>query len=110
MRRDLLLRHDRTVHAKDGGIPLVAEGRRRGGKAAAAAAAASPAPWMVNQRQERQETGKVALRPLYPAGYRPRAGRFTLPVRRCDFDTAARQVTKASSVRPDSSQTCEICL
>lgn len=31
MRRDLLLRHDRTVHAKDGGIPLVAEGRRRGG-------------------------------------------------------------------------------
>lgn len=31
MRRDLLLRHDRTVHAKDGGIPLVSEGRRRGG-------------------------------------------------------------------------------
>lgn len=31
VRRDLLLRHDRTVHAKDGGIPLVAEGRRRGG-------------------------------------------------------------------------------
>lgn len=43
VRRDLLLRHDRTVHAKDGGIPLVAEGRRRGGaqKAAAAAAAAA---------------------------------------------------------------------
>ncbi|KAI1925225.1 hypothetical protein LOZ34_003835 [Ophidiomyces ophidiicola] len=34
VRRDLLLRHDRTVHAKDGGIPLVAEGRRRGPKAA----------------------------------------------------------------------------
>lgn len=34
MRRDLLLRHDRTVHAKDGGIPLVSEGRRRGGNAA----------------------------------------------------------------------------
>ncbi|EEP79959.1 conserved hypothetical protein [Uncinocarpus reesii 1704] len=34
VRRDLLLRHDRTVHAKDGGIPLVAEGRRRGQKAA----------------------------------------------------------------------------
>lgn len=33
MRRDLLLRHDRTVHAKDGGIPLVSEGRRRGGNA-----------------------------------------------------------------------------
>jgi hypothetical protein len=31
VRRDLLLRHDRTVHAKDGGIPLVSEGRRRGG-------------------------------------------------------------------------------
>ena len=31
VRRDLLLRHDRTVHAKDGGVPLVAEGRRKGG-------------------------------------------------------------------------------
>ena len=31
VRRDLLLRHDRTVHAKDGGVPLVSEGRRRGG-------------------------------------------------------------------------------
>lgn len=31
VRRDLLLRHDRTVHAKDGGVPLVAEGRKRGG-------------------------------------------------------------------------------
>lgn len=31
MRRDLLLRHDRTVHAKDGGAPLMSEGKRRSG-------------------------------------------------------------------------------
>lgn len=31
VRRDLLLRHDRTVHAKDGGIPLHSDGKRRGG-------------------------------------------------------------------------------
>lgn len=29
VRRDLLLRHDRTVHAKDGGIPLHSDGKRR---------------------------------------------------------------------------------
>jgi hypothetical protein len=29
VRRDLLLRHDRTVHAKDGGIPLPSEQKRR---------------------------------------------------------------------------------
>ena len=29
VRRDLLLRHDRTVHAKDGGVPLVSEHKRR---------------------------------------------------------------------------------
>lgn len=29
MRRDLLLRHDRTVHAKDGGVPLHSEVKRR---------------------------------------------------------------------------------
>ena len=29
VRRDLLLRHDRTVHAKDGGVPLVSEVKRR---------------------------------------------------------------------------------
>ncbi|KKY28542.1 putative c2h2 finger domain [Phaeomoniella chlamydospora] len=32
VRRDLLLRHDRTVHAKDGGVPLVSEGRKRAQK------------------------------------------------------------------------------
>jgi hypothetical protein len=31
VRRDLLLRHDRTVHAKDGGVPLVSEVKRRSG-------------------------------------------------------------------------------
>jgi hypothetical protein len=31
VRRDLLLRHDRTVHAKDGGVPLHSDGKRRGG-------------------------------------------------------------------------------
>lgn len=31
MRRDLLLRHDRTVHAKDGGPPLHSDGKRRAG-------------------------------------------------------------------------------
>ncbi len=35
VRRDLLLRHDRTVHAKDGGIPLHSDGKRRGGPKAA---------------------------------------------------------------------------
>ena len=29
VRRDLLLRHDRTVHAKDGGVPLQSEAKRR---------------------------------------------------------------------------------
>ena len=35
VRRDLLLRHDRTVHAKDGGVPLQSDNKRRnttGGK------------------------------------------------------------------------------
>ena len=44
VRRDLLLRHDRTVHAKDGGVPLVAEGRRRGGNTNAGVQKSSPAP------------------------------------------------------------------
>ncbi|KAI1824825.1 hypothetical protein F4861DRAFT_538659 [Xylaria intraflava] len=37
VRRDLLLRHDRTVHAKDGGIPLHSDGKRRAGGAKARA-------------------------------------------------------------------------
>jgi len=46
VRRDLLLRHDRTVHAKDGGVPLVSEVKRKASAKAAAAnttAAASAA-------------------------------------------------------------------
>lgn len=41
MRRDLLLRHDRTVHAKDGGIPLVSEVKRRAGAKTSPVAASS---------------------------------------------------------------------
>ncbi|TGZ80599.1 hypothetical protein EX30DRAFT_55163 [Ascodesmis nigricans] len=36
VRRDLLLRHDRTVHAKDGGIPLHSEVKRRSKTASSA--------------------------------------------------------------------------
>ena len=43
VRRDLLLRHDRTVHAKDGGIPLVSEVKRRSGAKSAAMAGPSKA-------------------------------------------------------------------
>ena len=43
VRRDLLLRHDRTVHAKDGGTPLVSEVKRRAAnKASTASTAATP--------------------------------------------------------------------
>ena len=42
VRRDLLLRHDRTVHAKDGGVPLVSEVKRRPGAKVATAATAGP--------------------------------------------------------------------
>ena len=41
VRRDLLLRHDRTVHAKDGGIPLVSEVKRRSGAKTSPASAPS---------------------------------------------------------------------
>ncbi|KAG9242155.1 putative transcription factor TDA9 [Calycina marina] len=41
VRRDLLLRHDRTVHAKDGGIPLHSDVKRRAGPKANAVAGPS---------------------------------------------------------------------
>jgi hypothetical protein len=41
VRRDLLLRHDRTVHAKDGGIPLHSDVKRRAGPKASALAGPS---------------------------------------------------------------------
>jgi hypothetical protein len=45
VRRDLLLRHDRTVHAKDGGAPLPSEQKRRAAnKAADAGPSKQPAP------------------------------------------------------------------
>lgn len=43
MRRDLLLRHDRTVHAKDGGAPLPSEQKRRASNKAADAGPSKPA-------------------------------------------------------------------
>jgi hypothetical protein len=43
VRRDLLLRHDRTVHAKDGGAPLPSEQKRRTSNKAAADAGPSKA-------------------------------------------------------------------
>ena len=42
VRRDLLLRHDRTVHAKDGGTPLVSESKRRSTAKASNKATATP--------------------------------------------------------------------
>lgn len=42
VRRDLLLRHDRTVHAKDGGVPLHSDGKRRGGGVSKARAVSGP--------------------------------------------------------------------
>lgn len=41
VRRDLLLRHDRTVHAKSPGLPLQAGGRKRGGTKASPTAGPS---------------------------------------------------------------------
>ena len=41
VRRDLLLRHDRTVHAKDGGVPLVSEVKRRANAKASSVAGPS---------------------------------------------------------------------
>lgn len=43
VRRDLLLRHDRTVHAKDGGVPLHSDGKRRAGTNGVSKARAVPA-------------------------------------------------------------------
>lgn len=43
VRRDLLLRHDRTVHAKDGGVPLVSEVKRKANAKAQANANAQSA-------------------------------------------------------------------
>lgn len=61
MRRDLLLRHDRTVHAKDGGAPLPSEQKRRTANKAAdagpskAAAAAHSAATTLEQIEDSNE-------------------------------------------------------
>jgi hypothetical protein len=44
VRRDLLLRHDRTVHAKDGGVPLQSEAKRRNTGNQSKTAATTTAP------------------------------------------------------------------
>jgi len=46
VRRDLLLRHDRTVHAKDGGVPLQSDSKRRntGNKASSPTSGPSKIP------------------------------------------------------------------
>ena len=43
VRRDLLLRHDRTVHAKDGGVPLHSDVKRRAGPKSSAVVGPSKA-------------------------------------------------------------------
>lgn len=50
VRRDLLLRHDRTVHAKDGGIPLQSDSKRRTlPKASSPDSASSKLPLAIDQ-------------------------------------------------------------
>lgn len=48
VRRDLLLRHDRTVHAKDGGIPLHSDGKRRAGPKTRAVNGPAKAPIAID--------------------------------------------------------------
>ena len=57
VRRDLLLRHDRTVHAKDGGVPLHSEVKRRAApKASDAAASGSSKAAVANMDTTNLET------------------------------------------------------
>ena len=48
MRRDLLLRHDRTVHAKDGGVPLHSDVKRRAGPKATALSGPTKQPIAID--------------------------------------------------------------
>ena len=52
VRRDLLLRHDRTVHAKDGGAPLVSEVKRRNTKTSASDGTPSGRPGRRPSKQQ----------------------------------------------------------
>ncbi|KAK3313873.1 fungal-specific transcription factor domain-containing protein [Apodospora peruviana] len=58
VRRDLLLRHDRTVHAKDGGVPLHSDGKRRGGPKTARASAPSKAELAIDTSAALEQLGE----------------------------------------------------
>jgi hypothetical protein len=58
VRRDLLLRHDRTVHAKDGGVPLHSDGKRRAGPKTRAVGAPSKSSIAIDTSTlEQMESG-----------------------------------------------------
>lgn len=63
VRRDLLLRHDRTVHAKDGGVPLHSDGKRRAGgpKTRAVATPSKAALAIDTSTLEQMEAGNDGL-------------------------------------------------
>src|SRR5690606_1494123 len=64
VRRDLLLRHDRTVHAKDGGVPLHSDGKRRAGPKARAIATPSKPSIAIDTttiEQQQMETSGDAV-------------------------------------------------
>ena len=61
VRRDLLLRHDRTVHAKDGGVPLVSEVKRRSTAKASSKATAKPAMEMDTATLEQIEASSEGM-------------------------------------------------
>lgn len=64
VRRDLLLRHDRTVHAKDGGVPLHSDGKRRAGTKARAIATPSKPSIAIDTttiEQQQMETSGDAV-------------------------------------------------
>ncbi|KAH6857905.1 hypothetical protein CC77DRAFT_1006641 [Alternaria alternata] len=61
VRRDLLLRHDRTVHAKDGGAPLPSEQKRRTNTKAADQGPSKAAPVESATTLERIEADNDAM-------------------------------------------------
>ena len=61
MRRDLLLRHDRTVHAKDGGAPLPSEQKRRTSNKHADAGPSKPPPLSAATTLEQIEDSNEAM-------------------------------------------------
>ena len=61
VRRDLLLRHDRTVHAKDGGVPLVSEVKRRAGSKVTPSGAAKPSMEIDTATLEQMEASSDGM-------------------------------------------------